>query len=62
MEASKESVFPRFSTDLSFDIQQANIFMSNDTPPRALLADSGFTKVVPDTGVHYTIRRRHGDV
>ena len=42
-------MFLRFTSGSSFDIDQANILVSNDTPPRALLADFGFTTVVPDS-------------
>ena len=31
---------------LIFDVQQANILVSNNTPPRACLADFGFMTVV----------------
>ena len=31
-----------------FDVQQPNILMSNDTPPRACLADFGFMSMVLD--------------
>jgi len=33
-----------------FDVQQANILMSNDSPPRACLADFGFMTMVLDPG------------
>ena len=33
-----------------FDTQKANILMSNDTPPRACLADFGFMTIVLDPG------------
>ena len=44
----KALVSPRSTTDHCFDVEQANILVSNDTPPRALLTDFGFTTVVPD--------------
>ena len=37
-----------FTNGSSFDVNQANILVSNDTPPRALVTDFGFTAVVPD--------------
>ena len=36
------------ATNSSSDVDQANILISNETPPRALLADFGFATVVPD--------------
>ena len=43
------SVFPSRNRFFS-DIQQANILMSNDNPPRACLADFGFMTMVLDPG------------
>ena len=37
-------------TDSFFDVQQANILMSNGSPPRACLADFGFMTMVLDPG------------
>ena len=48
MGTSKGSVSIRPVTDSFFDVQQANILMSNDTPPRACLADFGFMTMVLD--------------
>ena len=42
MGTSKGSVPPCPATNSFFDIQQANILISNDSPPRACLADFGF--------------------
>jgi len=38
----------RLVADSFFDFQQANILMSNDSPPRACLADFGFMTMVLD--------------
>jgi len=50
MGTSKGSVSLRPVTDSFFDVQQANILMSNDDPPRACLSDFGFMKMVLDPG------------
>jgi len=47
-ETSKGSVSLCFAIGSLFDAQQANILMSNDTPPRACLADFDFMTPVRD--------------
>ena len=49
METSKASGFLSRQIPLS-DIQQANILISNSTPPRACLTDFGFMTMVLDPG------------
>ena len=44
------SVFPIRDQVHLFDFQQANVLMSNETPPRACLADFGFMTVVLNPG------------
>jgi len=46
MGTSKGSASLRPVTDSFFDVQQANILMSNDEPPRACLVDFGFMTMV----------------
>jgi len=50
MGTSKELVFLCTATGSPFDIQQANILISSDTPARACLADFGFMTMIPDPG------------
>jgi len=46
MGTSRGSVSIRLVTGSSFNLQQTNILMSNDSPPRACLADFGFMTMV----------------
>ena len=48
MGTSKGSASIRLVTDSVSDVQQANILMSNENPPRACLADFGFMTMVFD--------------
>jgi len=48
MGTPKGSVSIRLIADSFFDVQQANILMSNDSPPRACVADFGFMTMVLD--------------
>lgn len=41
----------RIAADLPFDVQQANILMSDDMPPRPCLADFGFMAMILDLGL-----------
>ena len=50
MGTSKGSVSLCLVTNSFFDVQQANILMSNEIPPRACLADYGFMTMVLDPG------------
>ena len=42
MGTSKGLVYSSVSRPIHFDIRQANVLISNDSPPRACLADFGF--------------------